>query len=413
MPTSAEIETIYRERSRSVFATLSRLVGDLELAEDALHDAFVAALEQWPSSGIPANPHAWLVTTGRFKAIDAIRKRARSDVSLLHVAEQLDRSATAEIELADETVRDDQLRLVFTCCHPALAQESQVALTLREVCGLATEEIAKAFLVPSATLAQRIVRSKSKIRDAKIPFEVPSPHELPSRLNGVLQVIYLVYNEGYSASSGDHVVRTDLSEEAIRLGRHLHRLLPAPEVAGLLALMLIQESRRKARMSASGDLVLLEDQDRSLWNREMIAEGVRLVEGAIRTRQFGAYTIQAAIAALHAEAPSASETDWAEVVGLYDLLLRFVPSPVVELNRAVAVAMRGDLDEGIATVKSILDQGNLQDYHLAHATLADFYRRKGDVGAAKAAYERALALVEQEPERRFLERRLKELSRQK
>ncbi len=404
----SQIEELYRDESRRVFASLSRILGDLDLAEDALAEAFAAALEQWPKDGVPNNPYSWLVTTGRFKAIDAIRKRARSDGSLLMVAEQIDQSALSEVELAEETVRDDQLRLIFTCCHPSIAPESQVALTLREVCGLETEEIAKAFLTPTPTLAQRIVRAKSKIRDAKIPFEVPSPEDLPARMNGVLQTIYLVYNEGYSASSGDTVVRTDLSQEAIRLGRHLHNLLPFPETAGLLALMLIQESRRAARTSPSGDLILLEDQDRSLWNRGMISEGVRLVEGAFRTRQFGPYTIQAAIASIHAEAPTPADTDWAEIVGLYDLLIRFVPSPIVALNRAVAIAMNGDLDAGIEIIGGLAN-GLLSSYHLAHASLADLYRRAGRNDEAREEYVRALELVEQEPERRFLQRRLDSL----
>lgn len=405
-----QIEELFRSERRRVFASLSRILGDLDLAEDSMHEAFTAALEQWPNSGVPANPYSWLVTTGRFKAIDAIRKRARSDASLSLVAEQIDQSAKTEIELGEETIRDDQLRLIFTCCHPALAQESQVALTLREVCGLETDEIAKAYLTPTPTLAQRIVRAKSKIRDAKIPFEVPSPSELPGRVAGVLQVIYLVFNEGYSASSGGQVLRTDLSQEAIRLGRMLHSLLPLPEAAGLLALMLIQESRRSARISETGDLILLEDQDRSLWNREMIAEGSRLIEGAFRTRQFGPYTIQAAIASVHAESPGVEQTDWSEIVGLYDLLLRFTPSPVVELNRAVAVAMAGDIDGGIHVIASLHGRGVLTNYHLSYAALADLNRRRGSKDIALENYEKALGLATQDPERRFLQRRIDELS---
>lgn len=405
-----QIEELFRSERRRVFASLSRILGDLDLAEDSMHEAFTAALEQWPNSGVPANPYSWLVTTGRFKAIDAIRKRARSDASLSLVAEQIDQSAKTEIELGEETIRDDQLRLIFTCCHPALAQESQVALTLREVCGLETDEIAKAYLTPTPTLAQRIVRAKSKIRDAKIPFEVPSPSELPGRVAGVLQVIYLVFNEGYSASSGGQVLRTDLSQEAIRLGRMLHSLLPLPEAAGLLALMLIQESRRSARISETGDLILLEDQDRSLWNREMIAEGSRLIEGAFRTRQFGPYTIQAAIASVHAESPGVEQTDWSEIVGLYDLLLRFTPSPVVELNRAVAVAMAGDIAAGIQVIESLHGRGVLTNYHLSYAALADLNRRRGSKDIALENYEKALELATQDPERRFLQMRITELS---
>jgi len=400
---------IYHNESRRVFATLVRLLGDFDLAEEALHDAFRAALEQWPRDGVPANPRAWLVSTGRFKAIDGIRRRARFD-SIEDVAEQVE-AVVDESPLPgdDEGIEDDRLRLVFTCCHPALSPDAQVALTLREVCGLTTEEIAQAFLSPAPTLAQRIVRAKAKIRDARIPYQVPSPDELPQRLDSVLRVVYLVFNEGYSASSGERVMRLDLSGEAIRLGRLLLELLPEPEVAGLLALMLLQESRRAARSSPTGELVLLSEQDRSLWNREQIAEGIALVQRAFESRRFGSYTLQAAIAAIHAEAPSADATDWHEIVGLYDVLLQSDPSPVVELNRAVAVAMRDGPAAGLTLVDAILGRGELGDYHLAHAARADLCRRLGKTAQSRASYERALALVRQEPERRFLERRLAEL----
>jgi RNA polymerase sigma-70 factor (ECF subfamily) len=389
-----------------VFATLVRLLGDFDLAEEALHDAFRAALEQWPAEGIPANARAWLVSTGRFKAIDAIRRRARFDPLEEEHAETLAADEAPE----REPIEDDRLRLVFTCCHPALAQDAQVALTLREVCGLTTEEIARAFLTPAPTLAQRIVRAKNKIRDARIPYEVPAGPQLAERLDAVLRVIYLVFNEGYSASAGDSVTRADLSAEAIRLGRLLVDLLPEPEASGLLALMLLQESRRAARTSASGDLVLLEDQDRRLWNRELIAEGTALVERALATRRFGPYCLQAAIAAVHAEAASTRETDWAQIVALYDVLLRSEPSPVVELNRAVALAMRDGPTVGLAEVDAILARGDLSQYHLAHAARADLCRRLGEKAQARASYQRALALVRQGPERRFLERRLAELA---
>ena len=400
---------IYHNESRRVFATLVRLLGDFDLAEEAIHDAFRAALEQWPRDGVPANPRAWLVSTGRFKAIDGIRRRARFD-SIEDVAEQVE-AVVDESPLPgdDEGIEDDRLRLVFTCCHPALSPDAQVALTLREVCGLTTEEIAQAFLSPAPTLAQRIVRAKAKIRDARIPYQVPSPDELPQRLDSVLRVVYLVFNEGYSASSGERVMRLDLSGEAIRLGRLLLELLPEPEVAGLLALMLLQESRRAARSSPTGELVLLSEQDRSLWNREQIAEGIALVQRAFESRRFGSYTLQAAIAAIHAEAPSADATDWHEIVGLYDVLLQSDPSPVVELNRAVAVAMRDGPAAGLTLVDAILGRGELGDYHLAHAARADLCRRLGKTAQSRASYERALALVRQEPERRFLERRLAEL----
>jgi len=402
-------ETVYREESRRVFATLIRLLGDFDVAEEALHEAFRAALEQWPREGVPANPRAWLVSTGRFKAIDGIRRRARF-VSVEDVAEQVE--AVADETPApwdEESIEDDRLRLVFICCHPALSPDAQVALTLREVCGLTTEEIAQAYLSTPPTLAQRIVRAKAKIRDARIPYQVPTPADLPERLDSVLRVVYLVFNEGYSASSGDSLTRVDLSREAIRLGRLLMELLAEPEVIGLLALMLLQESRRAARASPSGEIVLLADQDRSLWNRDQIAEGAALVERALVSRRFGPYSLQAAIAAVHAEAQSPEATDWREIVGLYDILLRVDPSPIVELNRAVAVAMRDGPADGLALVDAILARGDLQDYRLAHATRADLCRRLGETGQARASYERALALTQQEPERRFLERRLHEL----
>jgi len=402
-------ETLYRAESRRVFATLIRLLGDFDLAEEALHDAFRAALEQWPREGMPQNPRAWLVSAGRFKAIDGIRRRARFD-SVEDVAEQVEAVADETAAPWDaESIEDDRLRLVFTCCHPALAPDAQIALTLREVCGLTTEEIAHAFLSAAPTLAQRIVRAKAKIRDARIPYQVPTPEELPERLESVLRVIYLVFNEGYSASSGDSLTRLDLSGEAIRLGRLLIELLPEPEAIGLLALMLLHESRRTARASPSGELILLADQDRSRWNREQIAEGSALVERALASRRAGPYAIQAAIAAVHANAPSAEATDWSEIVGLYDVLLRVDPSPVIELNRAVAVAMRDGPSAGLALIDAILARGDLQDYRLAHAAQADMYRRLDRTEQARDAYARALALTRQEPERRFLERRLAEL----
>ncbi len=403
-------EAIYRAESRRVFATLIRLLGDFDLAEEALHDAFRAALEQWPREGMPANPRAWLVSAGRFKAIDGIRRRARFD-SVEDIAEQVEAVADETAAPWDaESIEDDRLRLVFTCCHPALAPDAQIALTLREVCGLTTEEIAHAFLSAAPTLAQRIVRAKAKIRDARIPYQVPTPEELPERLESVLRVIYLVFNEGYSASSGESLTRLDLSGEAIRLGRLLIELLPEPEAIGLLALMLLHESRRTARASPSGELILLADQDRSLWNREQIAEGSALVERALASRRAGPYAIQAAIAAVHTNASNAEATDWSEIVGLYDVLLRVDPSPVIELNRAVAVAMRDGPSAGLALIDAILARGDLQDYRLAHAAQADMYRRLERPEQARDAYTRALALTRQEPERRFLERRLAELS---
>ncbi|HLB15514.1 MAG TPA: RNA polymerase sigma factor [Burkholderiales bacterium] len=405
----ATAEAVYRAESRRVFATLVRLLGDFDLAEEALHDAFRAALEQWPRDGVPANPRAWLVSAGRFKAIDGIRRRARF-VAIDDVAEQVDAIADDTPAWDGEGIEDDRLRLVFTCCHPALSPDAQVALTLREVCGLTTEEIAQAFLSAAPTLAQRIVRAKAKIRDARIPYQVPTPAELPERLDSVLRVVYLVFNEGYSASSGESLTRVDLSSEAIRLGRLLVELLPEPEAIGLLALMLLQESRRAARTSPAGELILLADQDRSLWNRDQIAEGAVLVERALASRRFGPYTLQAAIAAVHAEAASADATDWSEIVGLYDVLLRAEPSPVVELNRAVAVAMRDGPAAGLELVDAILARGDLQDYRLAHAARADLCRRLGETAQARASYQRALVLTRQGPERRFLERRLAELA---
>ena len=403
----ATAEAVYRAESRRVFATLVRLLGDFDLAEEALHDAFRAALEQWPREGVPANPRAWLVSAGRFKAIDGIRRRARF-VALDDVAEEVE-SIPDDAPAERENIEDDRLRLVFTCCHPALAPDAQVALTLREVCGLTTEEIAQAFLTAAPTLAQRIVRAKAKIRDARIPYEVPAPDALPERLDSVLRVVYLVFNEGYSASSGASLTRVDLSAEAIRLGRLVVALLPEPDAIGLLALMLLHESRRAARATPAGDVVLLDAQDRSLWDRAMIAEGSALVERALASRRFGSYTLQAAIAAVHAAAAGAADTDWAEIVGLYDLLLAAEPSPVIELNRAVAVAMRDGPAAGLALVDAILARGELQDYRLAHAARADLCRRLGRAAEARAAYERALALTRQEPERRFLEHRLREL----
>jgi RNA polymerase sigma-70 factor (ECF subfamily) len=403
------VEAVYRAESRRVLATLIRLLGDFDLAEEALHDAFTAALNQWPQQGIPNNPRAWLVSTGRFKAIDAMRRHERFDASQAAIAEQLYTDTSDGAALEDESIEDDRLRLIFTCCHPALPPEARVALTLREVCGLTTEEIARAFLTVPPTLAQRIVRAKAKIRDARIPYQVPSSGDLPDRLDTVLQVVYLVFNEGYSASSGESLTRSDLSGEAIRLGRLLVELLPEPEAVGLLALMLLQESRRVARTSPAGDLVLLNDQDRSLWNREQIAEGKTLVERALSSRRFGPYALQAAIAAVHAEAPNAAATDWAQIVGLYDVLVRAEPSPVVELNRAVAVAMRDGPEAGLALIDAILARGDLAEYHLAHAARADLCRRLGRTAEARASYDRALALARQEPERRFLQRRLTEL----
>ncbi len=402
---------IYRSDSRRVFATLVRLLGDFDLAEDALQGAFAAALEQWPESGVPDNPRAWLVSVGRFKAIDALRRRARFDAAMGELAERLDHEAMDPAIVDPDVVKDDRLRLIFTCCHPSLAPEAQTALTLREVCGLTTEDVARAFLIPAPTLAQRIVRAKARIRDERIPYRVPPREELPGRLEGVLRVIYLVFNEGYSASAGETLTRPDLSGEAIRLGRLLVALLPEPEAMGLLALMLLQDSRRAARTTPEGDLIPLEEQDRSLWNVRRISEGTALVRRALSQGRLGPYSIQAAIAAVHAQGPSVAATDWAQIVGLYDLLLRVVVSPVVELNRAVAVAMRDGPGAGLVLVEGILDRGELDDYHLAHAVRADLCRRLGDTAEARASYGRALVLAEQEPERRFLARRLADLPR--
>jgi len=407
----AQVDAVYRAESRRVLATLIRLLGDFDLAEEALHDAFAAAVERWPREGTPANPRAWLVSAGRFRAIDTIRRRARFDASLTHVADQLYAEAEAPELPDDDRVEDDQLRLIFTCCHPALPPDAQVALTLREVCGLTTEEIARAFLTAPSTLAQRIVRAKSKIREAKIPYQVPARADLPDRLDVVLHVVYLVFNEGYSASSGATVTRNDLSAEAIRLARLLLGLLPDPEIEGLLALMLLHESRRGARETAAGDLILLDEQDRSAWNREQIAEGAALVRRALASRRFGPYTLQAAIAAVHAEAPSPEATDWGQIVALYDVLLRADPSPIVELNRAAAIAMRDGPAAGLGIVDAILARGELADYQLAHAAQADFLRRLGRFDESRTAYERALALTRQEPQRRFIERRLAEIGR--
>jgi RNA polymerase sigma-70 factor (ECF subfamily) len=403
------VEEMYRSESHRVFATLIRLLGDFDLAEEALHEAFAAAVEQWSRNGVPANPRAWLISTGRFRAVDTIRRRARFDATLNQLANRLDEVASANAAKRDEELEDDQLRLIFTCCHPALSSSTQVALTLREVCGLTTEEIARAFLTAPPTIAKRIVRGKAKIRHARIPYQVPSGSELPERLDSVLAVIYLVFNEGYSASSGNSVTRSELSEEAIRLGRLLVGLLPDPEAIGLLALMLLQESRRAARTSSEGDLILLEDQDRSLWDRDKVTEARSLVERAMASQRFGVYTVQAAIAGVHAAAATASETDWAQLVALYDVLARAQPSPVVALNRAVAVAMRDGPPAGLELIDAILARGELTDYYLAHAARADLCRRLGRTAEARESYQRALALTRQDPERRFLQRRLQEL----
>lgn len=404
------VEDVYRSESRQVLATLIRLLGDFDTAEEALHDAFAVAVEQWARDGVPANPRAWLVSTGRFKAIDAMRRRARFDESLAELAKQSETAVYDNDAQDDESVEDDRLRLIFTCCHPALSPEAQVAMTLREVCGLATEEIARAFLTKPATIAQRIVRAKAKIYDTRIPYEVPPEKELPDRLDAVLRVIYLVFNEGYSASSGESLTRHDLSAEAIRLGRLLIELLPEPEGIGILALMLLHDSRRAARTSPTGDLILLEDQDRSLWSRDQILEGVSLAEQALSSSPVGPYTIQAAIGAVHAQAASAAATDWAQIVALYDVLIRAQPSPVIELNRAVAVAMRDGPSVGLVLIDALLARGDLENYHLAHAAHADLCRRLGKTKEARVSYERALTLIQQEPERRFLARRLSELS---
>ena len=407
-PISRTIENLYRLESGRVLATLVRLLGDLDLAEEAMHEAFAVALESWPKTGIPNNPRPWLISTARFKAIDGMRRRARFDEAQKDLIAHLE-SRTNDVPIEDEEIEDDRLRLIFTCCHPALPPEAQVALTLREICGLTTEEIARAFLVTQATLAQRIVRAKAKIREASIPYEVPAPEELPERLNAVLQVVYLVFNEGYSAAAGTEGTRSELTGEAIRLGRLLIELQPEPEIIGLLALMLLQESRRAARTSPTGELILLEHQDRSLWNREQIAEGVALVQKALESRRFGAYTLQAAIAAVHAEAESTAATDWRQIVALYNQLLRIQPSPVVHLNRAVAIAMRDGPEAGLTHIDALLERGELANYYLAHSARADLYRRLGRTDEARAAYEKALALTQQEPERQFLQERIRQL----
>jgi RNA polymerase sigma-70 factor (ECF subfamily) len=403
------VDAVYRAASRRVLATLIRLLGDFDRAEEALHDAFIAAVERWPRDGVPDNPRAWLVSTGRFKAIDAMRRRARFDAAVGELAEQIEAATSDASQWDDEGLEDDRLRLIFTCCHPALTPDAQVALTLREVCGLTTEEIARAFLSAPSAVAQRIVRAKAKIRDARIPYQVPARPDLPARLDSVLHVVYLVFNEGYSASSGESLTRHDLSGEAIRLGRVLVELLPEAEVIGLLALMLLHESRRAARTTPSGELVLLDEQDRSRWNRDLITAGCALVERALTTKRFGPYTLQAAIAAVHAEAATPAATDWAQIVGLYDVLVRADPSPIVQLNRAAAIAMRDGPAAGLAIIEAILKRGELVDYHFAHSARADLCRRLGKTTEAHDAYARALALTKQEPERRFLERRLREL----
>jgi RNA polymerase sigma-70 factor (ECF subfamily) len=405
---SRTIETLYRAESGRVLATLARLLGDLDLAEESMHEAFAAALESWPQTGIPDKPRPWLISTARFKAIDAIRRRARFDAAQTDLVARIESRAN-DTPLEEEEIEDDRLRLIFTCCHPALPPEAQVALTLREICGLTTEEIARAFLTTPATLAQRIVRAKAVIRDKKIPYEVPAPQELPQRLDAVLQVIYLVFNEGYSAAAGAEVTRAELTREALRLGRLLTELQPEPEAIGLLALMLLQESRRAARTSSTGELILLEHQDRALWNREQIAEGLAWLRKALSSRRFGPYTLQAAIAAVHAEAESVAATDWRQIVALYDQLVRMQPSPVVHLNRAVALAMRDGPEAGLTQIDAVLARGDLANYYLAHSARADMCRRLGRTGEARASYEKALALTQQEPERQFLEERIRQL----
>jgi len=408
--TNKEISAIYHRESRRVLATLIRLLRDFDLAEEALHDAFMAALAQWPGAGVPNNPRAWLVSAGRFKAIDHLRRRALFNKSLTGIAEELEASVSDSEDWLNESIDDDQLKLIFTCCHPGISQEAQLALTLREICGLTTEEIARAFLATPSTVAQRIVRAKNKIRDAAIPYEIPAQHELPERLSSVLKVIYLLFNEGYSASSGESLTRQPLAREAIRLGQLLIELLPHAEVLGLLGLMLVQDSRSAARVNDVGDLITLEQQDRSLWNHEQIAEASQLIQRALRMGGFGIYSVQAAIAAVHAEASSYADTDWAEIVGLYDLLLRINPSPVVALNRAVAIAMQYGADVGLRELETINEQGDLQDYYLFHAARADFCRQLGRTEQAKVAYEHALQLTQQEPEQRFLREKISQLS---
>jgi RNA polymerase sigma-70 factor (ECF subfamily) len=403
------VDSLYRADSGRILATLIRLLGDFDLAEEAMHEAFAAALSSWPSSGVPDNPRPWLVSTARFKAIDTLRRRARFDASQDELVRYLEAQSSSGKSNEEDSLEDDRLRLIFTCCHPALAPEARVALTLREVCGLTTEEIAKAFLISPRTLAQRIVRAKAKIRDTPIPYQVPSPAELPERVAAVLQVIYLVFNEGYSAAAGAEVTRAELTGEAIRLGRLLTELRPEPEVIGLLSLMLLQESRHAARTSPAGELILLENQDRSLWNREQIAEGLALVERALKSRRFGSYTLQAAIAAVHAEAESVAATDWRQIVALYDRLLQIQPSPVVELNRAVAIAMCDGPEAGLTHIDALLEHGELANYYLAHSARADMCRRLGRTAEARASYEKALALTQQEPERQFLQERIRQL----
>ena len=410
------LDSLYRVDSRRILATLIRLLGDFDLAEEAMHDAFAAALSLWPKGGVPGNPRPWLISTARFKAIDTLRRRARFDASqdelVRHLEAQLSSAESFnEEDSLEDGLEDDRLRLIFTCCHPSLAPEARVALTLREVCGLTTEEIAKAFLITPRTLAQRIVRAKTKIRETPIPYEVPTPQELPERLGAVLQVIYLVFNEGYSAAAGTQVTRAELTGEAIRLGRLLAELRPEPEVIGLLSLMLLQESRHAARTSATGELILLKKQDRSLWNREQIAEGVALLQKALKSNRFGSYTLQAAIAAVHAEAESSAVTDWRQVVALYDRLVRIQPSPVVQLNRAVAIAMRDGPEAGLMHIDALLEHGELANYYLAHSARADMYRRLGRTAEARSSYEKALALTQQEPERQFLQERIRQLKK--
>src|SRR5271163_127693 len=409
------LDSLYRADSGRILATLIRLLGDFDLAEEAMHEAFAAALSTWPRSGVPGNTRPWLISTARFKAIDTLRRRARFDASQDELVRYLEAQWSSaerskpENGLEDGSLEDDRLRLIFTCCHPSLAPEARVALTLREVCGLTTEEIAKAFLTTPRTLAQRIVRAKAKIRETPIRYEVPTPQELPERLGAVLQVIYLVFNEGYSAAAGAEVTRAELTSEAIRLGRLLNELRPEPDIIGLLALMLLHESRRAARTSPTGELILLENQDRALWNREQIAEGVALLEKALKSRSFGSYTLQAAIAAVHAEAESVAATDWPQIVALYNQLVRIQPSPVVRLNRAVAIAMRDGPEAGLAQIDVVLEHGELADYYLAHSARAEMCRRLGRTAEARASYERALALTQQEPERQFLQERIRRL----
>jgi RNA polymerase sigma-70 factor, ECF subfamily len=408
------LDSLYRVDSGRILATLIRLLGDFDLAEEAMHEAFAAALSLWPRSGVPGNPRPWLISTARFKAVDTLRRRARFDASQDELARYLEAQLSSaekpdEEDSLEDGLEDDRLRLIFTCCHPSLAPEAHVALTLREVCGLTTEEIAKAFLITPRTLAQRIVRAKAKIRETRIPYEVPTPQELPERLGAVLHVIYLVFNEGYSAAAGAEVTRAELTGEAIRLCRLLIELQPEPEVIGLLSLMLLQESRHAARTSPTGELILLENQDRSLWNREQIAEGLALLEKALKSRRFGSYTLQAAIAAVHAEAESLAATDWRQIVALYDRLLRIQPSPVVQLNRAVAIAMRDGPEAGLAQIDAVLEHGAMANYYLAHSARADMYRRLGRTAEARSSYEKALALTQQEPERQFLLERIRQL----